>query len=258
LAETFAREIEDIWGYAKRLRFVRAVIQDCFDEAKMLRVLDIGCGNGSQLAIPLARDARLKIVGIDTDARSIEHAQRLSNAKDNLDFVCASVGEIPGNQPFDVVILSEVLEHLEQPDEMLKRAACLMSRDGLLIVTVPNGYGEFEIDSWIFRLLRLQKIVDRFAKQRAVLAATDNSESGHIQFFTRPRLKRLFKDAGLVIFREGAASFLAGPVAGHFVACSQRVIDWNARVTDRLPFVLASGWYFALRRREANHTGATR
>lgn len=258
MAETFAREIEDIWGYAKRLRFVRAVIQDCFDEAKTLRVLDIGCGNGSQLAIPLARNLRLKIVGIDTDARSIEHAQRLSYAKDNLEFFCASITEMPGDQPFDVIILSEVLEHLAQPNEMLESATRLLSRDGVLIVTVPNGYGEFEIDSWIFRLLRLQKIVDRFAKQSQVLAATDNSESGHIQFFTRPRLKRLFKDAGLTIFREGAASFLAGPVAGHFVARSQRAIDWNARITDRLPFALASGWYFALRRRQASQTGATR
>ena len=256
MAETFAREIEDVWGYAKRLRFVRALIQDCFDQAKMLRVLDIGCGNGSQLAIPLARDARLKIVGIDTDARSIEHARRLSEAKESLNFVCASVAEIHGDQPFDVVILSEVLEHLEQPEEMLKSATRLMSRDGLLIVTVPNGYGEFEIDSGMFRFLRLQKIVDRFAKQSEVLAATDNSESGHVQFFTRPRLRRLFKDAGLVIFREGAASFFAGPFAGHFVARSQRVIDWNARITDRLPFVLASGWYFALRRHEANQIGA--
>ncbi len=247
---------EDLWGYVKRLRFVREAIRDSFGDRSSLRVLDIGCGNGSQLALPLAQDARLNIVGIDTDARSIEHAQRLSEAKENLDFVCASVTETPSDQPFDVIILSEVLEHLAQPEEMLKTATRLMSRDGILIVTVPNGYGEFEIDSWIFRLLRLQKIVDRFAKQSEVLAATDNSESGHIQFFTRPRLARLFKDAGLVIFREGAASFLAGPVAGHFVARSQRVIEWNARITDRLPFVLASGWYFALRRREASQTGA--
>jgi 2-polyprenyl-3-methyl-5-hydroxy-6-metoxy-1,4-benzoquinol methylase len=249
---------EDLWGYAKRLRFVREAIRDSFGSRPGLRVLDIGCGNGSQLAIPLAHDARLKIVGIDTDARSIEHAQRLSNAKANPVFVCAPVTDISGEPPFDVVILSEVIEHLARPDEMLKSATRLLSRDGLLIVTVPNGYGEFEIDSWIFRLLRLQKIVDRFAKPSEVLAATDNFESGHIQFFTRRRLKRLFKDAGLVIFREGAASFLAGPVAGHFVARSQRVIDWNARITDRLPFLLASGWYFALRRREPNQIGAAK
>ena len=114
-------------------------------------------------------------------------------------------------------------------------------------MTVPNGYGEFEIDSWFFRALRLQKIVDRFAAKNEVLAGTDNSASGHIQFFTRSRLRNLFQQAGLVTFKESAGSLLAGPIAGHFVSRSPRLVGWNARITDRLPFVLASGWYFALR-----------
>ena len=105
-------------------------------------------------------------------------------------------------------------------------------------MTVPNGYGEFEMDSWLFRLLRLQKVVDALAHRREAVAATDNLESGHIQFFTRSRLKRIFAEAGLSIFREAAASLLAGPVAGHFVAMSPRFILWNAGVTDRLPIVL--------------------
>jgi hypothetical protein len=58
----------------------------------------------------------------------------------------------------------------------------------------------------------------------------------------------MFAAAGLSLFCEATASLLAGPVAGHFVAKSPRFISWNATVTDRLPFVLASGWYFALRR----------
>ena len=55
-------------------------------------------------------------------------------------------------------------------------------------------------------------------------------------------------EAGLVALREAAASFLAGPIVGHFIAGSDRLINWNAQVTDRLPLVLASGWYFVLRR----------
>jgi hypothetical protein len=131
---------------------------------------------------------------------------------------------------------------------MLAAGVHLVNKDGLLIVTVPNGYGE--IDSWIFRGLRLQKIVDTLAEQRAVTGATDNQENGHIQFFTRKRLRRLFEAAGLSVFSEGAASFLAGPIVCHFLARSPRLIDWNARVTDSLPLILASGWYFALRQNQ--------
>jgi len=247
LAENFPREIEDIWGYAKRLRFVREVIRASFGGPRAISVLDVGCGNGSQLAIPLANDLRLQITGIDPDAASIEHGKQLAVSSPNLNFICASVEDLRADDHFDVIILSEVLEHLDQPADMLRNAKRLLHSEGVLIVTVPNGYGEFEIDSWVFRSLRLQKIVDRFAIKNEVLAGTDNSESGHAQFFTRSRLQNLFQQAGLVITRESAGSFLAGPIAGHFVSRSPRLVGWNARITDRLPLVLASGWYFALR-----------
>jgi hypothetical protein len=132
-----------------------------------------------------------------------------------------------------------------------------MALNGILIVTVPNGYGEFEVDSWIYRKFGLQKIVDARAEKHEVHSATDNQESGHVQFFTRSRLRRLFGAAGMVSFREGAGSFLAGPIVGYLLARSTRLIDWNARVTDYLPFIFASGWYFALRRAERHTTGGS-
>ena len=250
MAQIVRSEVEDIWGYAKRLRFVREVIRDFFTVDRRLKVLDLGCGNGSQLAIPLASDPRFELTGIDPDAASIDHARRLAAARTNAKFVCGVIDELGPAARFDVVILSEVLEHLERPAEMLASATRVLDRDGVLIVTVPNGYGEFEIDSWMFRSLRLQKLVDALVTKREMIGSTDNCESGHIQFFTRSRLRELFRQAGLVIFREGAGSFLAGPIAGHFVARSRRLVDLNAAITDRLPLVLASGWYFALRRSE--------
>jgi len=250
-------QAEDLWGYAKRLRFVREAIKAAFPERPphSLSLLDVGCGNGSQLALPLATRDGFQLTGIDTDSGSIEHARRLAGQSANINFVCGSVDDLCHKRLFDIVILSEVLEHLEQPSDLLSLSARLMSRDGILIVTVPNGYGEFEIDSWIYRKLRLQKLVDALAEKREVLGATDNEESGHVQFFTRSRLRRLFASVGLVSFREGAGSFLAGPIVGHALTRSMRLIDWNARVTDRLPFILASGWYFALRRAEQETAG---
>ena len=251
-AELDHSEREDLWGYAKRLRFVREAMRDSFPraEARRLRVLDVGCGNGSQLALPLARGAAgIYLTGIDTDARSIEHTKQLAAESANVEFICGRVEDLSCSQPFDVVILSEVLEHMERPEGLLAASARLMERNGIMIVTVPNGYGEFEIDSWMFRKLRLQRVVDKLARHKSEpLGSTDNHESGHVQFFTRSRLKRLFRACGLVPFKEGAGSLLAGPIVGHVVARSTRLIDWNARITNRLPPQLASAWYFALRR----------
>jgi SAM-dependent methyltransferase len=250
-----ADEREDLWGYRKRLRFVREAIAAAFPgrAPESLHILDVGCGNGSQLALPLVRTGGFRLRGVDTDARSIAHAQELAGGLNGATFVCARVEDLPAAELFEIIILSEVLEHLENPRALLTESLKRLTADGILIVTVPNGFGEFEIDSWVFRRLRLQRIVDALAKNRhEVLGSTDNLENGHIQFFTRRRLRHLFNSCGLVPFRQGKASFLAGPIAGHALARFRSFIDWNARVTDHLPFVLASGWYFALRRAAAD------
>ena len=243
------RESENLWGYQKRLRFVEQVIEESFPkrDAASIRILDVGCGNGSMLALPLARRG-FQVTGIDIDTRSIEHAVQLAKDLPNATFLCGDVAELKAGR-FELVILAEVLEHMMEPQQLLANSAKHLSEDGVVIVTVPNGYGEFELDSKMFRLLRLQRLVDALAKSgRENVAATDNHESGHVQSFTRRRLRRLFAESSLSVFREGAASFLAGPLVGHTLARSPRFIQWNSRVTDKLPLTFASGWYFALRR----------
>ena len=247
-------EHENLWGYVKRLRFVQDVIAESFSHRAVdsLRVLDVGCGNGSELALPLARRG-FEVTGIDIHGPSIEHARQLGVDVTNLSYVCGRVEELK-SPPYDVVILSEVLEHLREPRSLLLAAIEHLNKNGIIIVTVPNGYGEFEIDSWLFRVFRLQRIVDALAgNSKKVIAATDNHESGHVQFFTRRQLRRLFDECSLSVAREGVASFLAGPFIGHTFARSERFIEWNARVTDKLPPVMASGWYYALRREKENN-----
>ena len=242
-------ERENLWGYRKRLQFVRAVLGEAFPgrSPNQLRVLDVGCGNGSQLALPLARDGWL-VTGIDPDAKSVAHANHLANDVPSARFENVSIEQLVESD-FDAVILSEVLEHVSSPESLLESSVNHLSKSGIVIVTTPNGYGEFEWDSWLFRLLRGQKVVDAFAKNSTTpLGATDNDSSGHIQFFTRGKLHQLFSACGLEVWREQGATLVAGPIAGHTLARSQQFIDWNARVTDNLPLALASGWYFALRR----------
>lgn len=236
---------ENLWAYQKRFRFVRNVIEENFPAQPpfSIKIIDIGCGNGSQLSIPLAH-AGFNVTGIDPDEPSIAHAVSLSG---KARFVCASIQDV--TETFDVVILSEVLEHVMDPAGLLKAAVQRLVADGVVIVTTPNGYGEFEMDSWLFRTLAMQRLVDKLAANKSpALGATDNDASGHVQFFTRRRLYRIFEECGLSVRREGSAGLFAGPFAGHLLARSSRFIQWNAEVTNRLPMALASGWYFALRR----------
>jgi SAM-dependent methyltransferase len=269
-------EHENLWGYAKRLRFVEEALTVTFPDLRpeSIRVLDVGCGNGSQLAVPLARRG-FEITALDTDARSIEHARQLGAGIPHLHFLLGSLEQLCA-PAFDAVILSEVLEHQAEPGALLIASLQHLRNGGIVIVTVPNGYGEFEIDSCVFGTLRLQTIVNALkpiAKHRldwanswislglrpvlqpvlvkngtVFIASTDNQECGHVQFFTRKHLKNLFASCSLSVIREAPGSFLCGPIIGHTLARYDRFIRWNARITDKLPLAFASSWYFVLHR----------
>ncbi len=248
---------ENLWGYAKRLSFLTDQIERHYASAHRgeIRVLDIGCGNGSQLAIPLA-ESGYPVTGVDPDRASIDRAQAAAVA--GARFFCCLVTDLPA-ETFHVVILSEVLEHLSKPQELLHAAMAYLQKGGLLIVTTPNGYGPFEIDSWLYRHLHLDPVFQGFFKAMrrlrrrpdpvSPIGSTDNLD-GHLQFFTRGRLHRMFAEKSPYLATEAPASFLCGPIVSHLVGRFPSFIRWNAKITDSLPLALASGWYFAVTNRE--------
>ena len=129
---------ENLWGYGKRLRFVHEALQRAFPGMPRCRlsILDVGCGNGSQLAIPLANTG-YRVTAVDPHEPSIARGRTLSSA---VRFVHGTVSSIEPST-FDCVLLSEVLEHLDAPETLLTMALRYAGTGGILLVTVPNGYG---------------------------------------------------------------------------------------------------------------------
>lgn len=246
---------EDLWGYAKRLHFVCGAFRTAFPvrDVSDLTILDIGCGSGTQLALPLAR-LGYQLTGIDLHEPSINMAADLAKDLPNSNFLCGRIEDL-NDQTFDAVILSEVLEHVTEPEKLLMAALGHVKDDGVVIVTVPNGNGEFEWDSWIFRGVGFERLVEKYEMRRAangkrpVVSSTENKENPHIQFFTLGRLREIFRNCGLTIVDQTASTLLSGPFAGHTLARFSGFIDWNARIADKLPLAFSSGWFFALRRR---------
>ncbi|MFN0277986.1 MAG: class I SAM-dependent methyltransferase [Pyrinomonadaceae bacterium] len=246
---------EDLWGYAKRLRFTCASIDVAFlgKAPSDLRVLDVGCGSATQLGLPLAR-LGYRLTGIDTHESSIAKATELAHDLPNANFICGNVEEIKA-EPFDVVIISEVLEHVAEPEKLLRSSLNHLQKNGLVIVTVPNGFGEFEWDSWVFRVLGLERLIERYESRRAekkgvkpLMSSTENKENRHIQFFTQRRLREIFRACSLTVVNKNASTLMSGPFVGHTLARFAGFIEWNAQIADKLPMTFSSSWFFALRR----------
>jgi 2-polyprenyl-3-methyl-5-hydroxy-6-metoxy-1,4-benzoquinol methylase len=241
---------ENLWGYGKRLRFVDAAIRRKFPEKQRsdLNLLDVGCGNGSQLAIPLA-EAGYQVIGVDPHLPSIEHGRQLAPM---ISFIHGSVTELPPRK-FDCVVISEVLEHLDSPEVLLSMALPYLAESGVLVITVPNGYGEFELDARLYRTLRADKLVawlyrvTRRNKGKQYIASSED-ESPHVQRFTLSRMREMFDQNRLLLLEARGTSIASGPFVLHLLGRFEIFIRLNASTADHVPLVFASGWMFVLER----------
>ena len=94
-------------------------------------VLDIGCGNGA-LTYDVAKKAK-KVVGIDLNERNIEIA-RNRFSMENIEFIHGdALANLP-DERFDVIILSNVLEHIDKRVEFL---ISLKHRVSEILIRVP-------------------------------------------------------------------------------------------------------------------------
>ncbi|TET55434.1 MAG: class I SAM-dependent methyltransferase [Actinobacteria bacterium] len=95
------------------------------------KILDAGCGEGFVLE-HLRKDVNADFIGLDIESNALDIA-RLKNPQ--IDFKHASVYEQPfEDNSFDLVILSEVLEHLEEPDKALSEVSRVTKRYALISV----------------------------------------------------------------------------------------------------------------------------
>lgn len=85
------------------------------------KVLDIGCGNGSVARSIAKKHSNSIIIGIDINKRNIEFAkeQQKENNLENLNFINGNIFDY-SKIISDVVILSNVLEHIENRILFLK------------------------------------------------------------------------------------------------------------------------------------------
>ena len=88
-------------------------------------VLDIGCGNGF-LTYDVARKAR-SVTAIDLNKDNIESARRNFN-RENIKYVCGDASKLNFSETFDVIILSNLLEHLENRHDFLRKVKGLADK----------------------------------------------------------------------------------------------------------------------------------
>ena len=126
------------WHLQSRMALNLETIDEYVTVSPSPRVLDIGCGTGFLLERLAERG--FSGIGIDLSPESVEHARRRLaeiGAADRLTAVVGSAYEPPAG-PFDLIALTDVLEHLEDPRACLAALRAQLAPEGLLVISTPN------------------------------------------------------------------------------------------------------------------------
>ncbi len=126
-----------VWrfGQDRRLNLIRQ-----YAPLENARVLDIGCGIGAYVEKFRALDAQAFGIDVDLDKLTRAHHEK------GLSTVTLSVSEaLPfGENTFDLVLLHEVIEHVNDDRQTICEAHRVTKRGGVVVVFAPNRLYPFE------------------------------------------------------------------------------------------------------------------
>lgn len=131
-------------GEYRRLRW--AGFQRLLDVAERFvppgRLLDVGSGLGDLLFV--ARSRGWTVTGVEPIPYAVERADELVPGAT----VGGCLADLPASdESFDLITCTDVLEHVRQPDQVLRQIGKLLRPGGCVLITTVN------VDSWLARML---------------------------------------------------------------------------------------------------------
>lgn len=147
--------------------------------------LDVGCGS-AHFAAAVKRRTGAIVWGIEPSRRAADAARtRIDRV---LEGTFEQVERELPVHAFDAVFLNDVLEHMVDPWEALRKVGGLLQSDGRIYASIPNVL-------FAESLLKILRTRDWQYTSAGILDVT------HLRFFTRTSILRLFDDTGYRVER---------------------------------------------------------
>ncbi len=118
-------------------RRARRIIEE-LELKKEDKILEVGCGNGYYLNLLNKLDFNLTLIGIDMDELALIDAKKF--IKDNkVKLILSDASKLPfQNNSFDKVVISEVIEHVDNEKQVLSEIYRVLKPKGIMALTTCN------------------------------------------------------------------------------------------------------------------------
>ena len=125
-----------------------------------LKILDLGCGGGLTCE-PLAR-LKADVTGIDFIEENIKIAKNhAKKSKLNINYVVDDIDNLKDKKKYDIVLLLEIIEHLDDWKKLIKKIKKNIKPNGLIIISTINR----NIFSKFFALFLAENILNWIPKK---------------------------------------------------------------------------------------------
>ena len=145
-------------------------------------MLDVGCGEGRHIFGIMQQNPQMKCIGLDMDKKSLEKAEEgyayfKSLSEAGAEFLVGSAYSIPlPDCSVDIIICSEVLEHLHEYSDAISEMHRVLKPGGKFYASVPASWPE--------------KICWALSKDY------QNQPGGHLRIFNQKKLIEEIKHSG--------------------------------------------------------------
>lgn len=230
---------EPVGGNPANLYRTRLILSRLGHRGRGDTILDIGCGQGELALVLQSTFVDARVIGIEYSTEGVRRATEAAEAAHlPVEFMVRDLLEPASLDPdvagkATVAICTEVLEHLDQPERLLRNASKYMATGCLLVVTVPAG-PRSAFDRHIGHRRHFQP-----GRLRRVLESCDLEVEQVVRagfpFFNLYRLAVIARGRRLIADLDSQSAGGDGHVARKVLSLFDRVFRWNV---DSSPF----GW----------------
>ena len=234
----YAFDCEEVYGQIRNRGYAYAYAERQHQTLQMVqrsvpagaRVLDIAAAQGN-FSLALA-EAGYNVTWNDLRSDLVDYV-KLKHQNGQVSYAAGNAFELQFAQPFDAVLITEVIEHVAHPDQFLAKVAELVKPGGAIIMTTPNG-------------AYLRNTLPRFSDcpDPSVYESGQfkPDADGHIFLLSPDEINRFAKQCGLQI--EHCSYFVNPLTNGHLKTAALLAVlprSWVQRI-ERLTQGLPTGW----------------
>ncbi len=204
------------WLHRRRRDWVLARLRE--GPVAVRRALEIGPGAGVYLRALAARADEVLVTDVDdtflAQARALaQELQKLQVRRDDLSATTLAPGQ------FDLILCSEVIEHLPDSAPALSAMARLLAPGGRLILTTPQRFSTLELCGRVAFLPGVIQLLRAIYREPVL-------PTGHINLLTAEDLGEQLEGAGLAVQSRARLGFYLPLLAEFGGQWGQRVAAW--------------------------------